>query len=79
MSTIYELTMFRDGDTIGTFMFTTATGTGYPQVLAFCERFLVGVDTDLAELCTLSPAVLDGDDITESQVAHLLATWPPLA
>lgn len=79
MTTIYELTTFRNGDTVGTFMFTTTSGTTYPQVLAFCERFLVGVDTDLAELCTLSPAVLDGDDITESQVAHLLATWPPLA
>ena len=79
MTTLYELTMFRDGDTIGTFMFAATSHTGYPQVVTFCERFLVGVDSDLAELCTLAPAVLDGDNITESQVAHLVATWPPLA
>lgn len=78
MSTIYELTMFRDGDTIGTFMFTTATGTDYKQVLAFCERFLVGVDTDLAELCEIIPAVLHDGEIIESHFAHLVATWPPL-
>jgi hypothetical protein len=75
---LYELTMFRDGDTIGTFMFTTTYGTDNSDPKAFCERFLVGVDTDLAELCEIIPAVLHGGEIIESQVAHLLATWPPL-
>jgi len=79
MSSLYELTTYRHGDKVGTFLFTATAGTGYPQVLTFCERFLVGVDSDLAELCTLSPAVLDGDTVTDAHVAHLVATWPPLA
>ena len=76
---LYELTMFRDGDTIGTFMFSTTHGTDTSDPKTFCERFLVGVDCDLAELCEITPAVLLDGEIAESFVAHLVATWPPLA
>ena len=76
---LYELTMFRDGDTIGAFMFSTTHGTDTSDPIAFCERFLVGVDSDLAELCEITPAVLLDGEIVESHFAHLLATWPPLA
>ena len=79
MFSLYELTTYRHGDRVGTFLFTATRATDYARVFAFCERFLAGVDSDLAELCTLSPAVLDGDTVTDSQVAHLVATWPPLA
>ena len=75
---LYELTMFRDGDTIGTFMFSTTHGTDTSDPKVFCERFLVGVDSDLAELCEIIPAVLLDGEIVESHFAHLLATWPPL-
>jgi len=75
---LYELTMFRDGDTIGTFMFSTTHGTDTSDPKAFCERFLAGVDSDLAELCEIVPAVLLDGEIVESHFAHLLATWPPL-
>jgi hypothetical protein len=76
---LYELTMFRDGDTIGAFMFSTTHGTDTSDPIAFCERFLIGVDCDLAELCEITPAVLLDGEIAESFVAHLVATWPPLA
>jgi hypothetical protein len=82
MTTLYELTTYRHGghgDKLGTFLFTATAGTEYRQVLAFCERFLAGVDSSLAELCTLTPAVLDGDTISDSHVAHLVASWPPVA
>lgn len=75
---LYELTMFRDGDTIGTFMFSTTHGTDTSDPKTFCERFLIGVDSDLAELCEITPAVLYENEIIESHVAHLVATWPPL-
>jgi hypothetical protein len=75
---LYELTMFRDGDTIGTFMFSTLT-TDTSDPIAFCERFLVGVTSDLAELCEITPAVLRNGEIAESHVAHLVASWPPVA
>jgi hypothetical protein len=75
---LYELTMFRDGDTIGTFMFSTTHGTDTSDPIAFCERFLIGVASDLAELCEITPAVLLDGEIAESHVAHLVATWPPL-
>jgi hypothetical protein len=75
---LYELTMFRDGDTIGTFMFSTTHGTDTSDPIAFCERFLVGVACDLAELCEITPAVLRNGEIDESFVAHMVATWPPL-
>ena len=76
---LYELTMFRDGDTIGTFMFSTTHGTDTSDPIAFCERFLIGVASDLAELCEITPAVLFDNEIRDSHVAHLVATWPPLA
>lgn len=75
---LYELTMYRNGDTIGTFTFSTTHGTDRSDPKAFCERFLVGVDSDLAELCEIIPAVLLDGEIVESHFAHLLATWPPL-
>jgi hypothetical protein len=75
---LYELTMFRNGDTIGTFMFSTTHGTDTSSPIAFCERFLVGVDSDLAELCEIIPAVLLDGEISESGDAQLVATWPPL-
>jgi hypothetical protein len=75
---LYELTMFRDGDTIGTFMFSTTHGTDRSDPITFCERFLIGVACDLAELCEITPAVLLDGEIAESFVAHMVATWPPL-
>ena len=75
---LYELTMYRDGDTIGTFMFSTTHGTDTSDPIAFCERFLVGVASDLAELCEITPAVLVDGEIRDSHVAELVATWPPL-
>lgn len=75
---LYELTMYRDGDTIGTFTFSTTHGTDRSDPIAFSERFLIGVDSDLAELCEITPAVLHNGEIIESHFAHLLATWPPL-
>ena len=75
---LYELTTYRDGDMIGRFMFSTTHGTDRSDPIVFCERFLTGVASDLAELCEIQPAVLSDDEIIESQVAHLVATWPPL-
>ena len=78
ISKLYELTMFRDGDTIGAFMFSTAPGTDPNDPIAFCERFLVGVASDLAELCEIKPATLVNGEIDESGDTQLVATWPPL-
>lgn len=75
---LYELTMYRDGDTIGTFTFSTTHGTDRSDPIAFCERFLVGVASDMAELCEITPAVLLDGEISESGNAVLVATWPPL-
>ena len=75
---LYELTMFRDGDTIGAFTFSTTHGTDSSDPIAFCERFLVGVDCDLAELCEITPAVLFDGEIRDSYEAQMVACWPPL-
>ncbi len=75
---LYELTMFRDGDTIGTFTFSTTIGSDSSDPIAFCERFLVGVDCDLAELCEITPAVLIDGEIRDSYEAQLVTCWPPL-
>lgn len=75
---LYELTTYRDGDMIGRFMFSSTVGSDRSDPIAFCERFLTGVASDLAELCEIQPAVLSEDEIVEPQVAHLMATWPPV-
>lgn len=75
---LYELSTYRKGEKLGAFMFST-THTSHPiDVRAFCERFLLGVDSDLAELCELAPAVLLDGEIVESFEATLICTWPPL-
>ena len=74
----YELTTYRDGENLGSFQFSTAFNTTYTDVLAYCNKFLLGVDYDLAELCRLHPAILNRDEIIESFTANLLETWPPL-
>ena len=78
MNNIYELTTYRDGETLGKFMLSTYLASQYADVVEYCNHFLDGVAYDMAELCVIYPAVLIGTEITEPFMATLLETWPPL-
>lgn len=75
---LYELTTYRDGEKLGEFLFHTTHGTDTSSPIKFSERFLIGVDYDLAELSEIHPATLTDGEISESFGAHLICTWPPL-
>jgi len=79
MNHLYELRMFRNGDTIGTVLFSTEPD-GHP-IPAFayewCRTFLLGVDHDQAELARVEPSQITPEGMTRPTRALLLATWPP--
>ena len=74
MNTLYELRTWRDYDLIGFVLFTTEPNSDLLLAEDWCERFILGVDHDRAELSIVEPAVITtaGGSITRSRVVR---TW----
>lgn len=74
MNTLYELTTWRDNDLIGSVLFTTNPDSDLLLAEDWCERFILGVDHDRAELSIVHPAVIttEGGSMTRSRVVR---TW----
>lgn len=80
MSTLYELSIWRDGDTVGTVLFVSdppEKGVLPAFVVKWCANFTANVSHDRATLSIVKPGRVTPDGLEMVTRATLVREWPP--